>query len=202
MIYTRLLLIATIIFVTLSTTTVIILSQSSTRQVGTPICEIYPNSGQPGRNCASIRCSRAGYSGLPPRGEPQVCTPTHPDDQSENHCESNGSAGCELDTRISCNPDQRSASFGRSCTLPDGTIRLQTVDSPPITCPVTCPGCPTPSGNKPCRRAVWNTTYCSWDRTPCDTAGGGNWECIPGCGGAIRAANSALTDSAPDDLGL
>lgn len=93
MIYARLLLIATIVLVTLSTTTVMILSQSSTRQVGTPICEIYPNSGQPGRNCASIRCSKAGYSGLPPRGDPQICTPTHPDDQSENHCESNGGVG-------------------------------------------------------------------------------------------------------------
>lgn len=104
------------------------------------------------------------------------CTPTHPRDQSDLLCE-NGVGTCTvLDTeRIACNLNQKSAEFGISC--PDGTTR--TVSSRLIACPVTCPGCPTPSGTKPCRYAVWDTTRCKWNRQPCDMAGG-----VPGgCNG-------------------
>jgi len=172
MIYARLLLISIVVFIVLSTTTVIILSQSSTRQVGVPICEIYPNSGSPGRYCASIRCSTLDYAGLPPNNEPfPSCSPTHPDSQREIHCESQGTSNCTVSEQISCNSDNKGAAYGRSCTLSGGVLKFITIQSPKITCPVTCPGCPTPDPNKPCRRAVWSTTYCRWDRSPCDTAG-------------------------------
>lgn len=49
--YTRLFLISIIILAFLSTTTIVILSQSSTRQVGTPLCEIYQES-------SGVRCAR------------------------------------------------------------------------------------------------------------------------------------------------
>lgn len=170
--YARLLLLSLIIFGSLSITTVVILSQSSTRQVGVANCEIYTEGS--GVRCARIRCDTNGYT-VPGQGGNHGCTPTHPAQQSQLHCESRGGSNCEVTTQVSCNLDSRGASFGRTCTLEDGTIIFSTVQSPQITCPVTCPGCPTPSGNKPCRQAVWNTTYCKWDRSPCDVA-----QCLSG----------------------
>ncbi len=70
---------------------------------------------------------------------------------------------------MSCNADNRGAAFGRTCTLPDGTIRFSTVQSPEITCPVTCPGC-NPSGRRPCGSARWDYNRCKWDRSLCDVA--------------------------------
>jgi hypothetical protein len=170
--YARLLLISKIFFIFLAGSAAVVISQSSTREVGTPMCETYYE--QSGVHCARVRCDATGYN-LPAQGTNPNCTPTHPADQTQLHCESAGGPNCEVSDPVSCNPGNRIASFGRACTNPnDDTIHIQTVESPAITCPVTCPGCPTPSGSKPCRRAVWNTTYCKWDRTPCDTAGGGD----------------------------
>lgn len=170
--YARLFTISIILFVFLSVTTIVIISQSPTRQVGTPMCEIY-NSGS--SKCARITCNWTGYVIPNPNpNDPYAgCVPTHPRDQSQNHCESKGGSNCEITERMSCYPDSKSATFGRSCTLADGTITFTSVDSPRITCPVSCPGCPTPSGNKPCRRAVWDTTYCKWNTDACYVGGGG-----------------------------
>lgn len=52
---------------------------------------------------------------------------------------------------------------------------LVVVSSNIITCPVNCPACPTPTGTKPCRRAVWDTTYCKWNTAPCYVA-----QCLSG----------------------
>lgn len=98
---------------------------------------------------------------------------------------------------MSCYPDNKSATFGRSCTLPDGTITITSVDSPRITCPVACPSCPTPSGTKPCRRAVWDTTYCKWNTDPC-YVGGGGWECDPYCE-VTYLGNSSDDNYIPED---
>jgi hypothetical protein len=184
--YARLFFVSIIVFVFLSTTTIVILSQSSTREVGTPLCELYTEAS--GVRCARITCDATGYT-LPAQGTTPGCTPTHPRDQSQLHCESAGGSNCEVVAQMSCNPDRKGADFGRACTLEDGTIRIQTVQSLRITCPVTCPGCPTPSGNKPCRYAIWNTTYCKWDRTPCYMAG-----CLSGLttsGEEFKAGDSA-----------
>ncbi|HJR09256.1 MAG TPA: hypothetical protein VJ842_18500 [Pyrinomonadaceae bacterium] len=47
--------------------------------------------------------------------------------------------------------------------MTDGTVRVSTIQSPEIICPVTCPGC-TPSGSRPCRGATWDYQRCKWDR--------------------------------------
>lgn len=96
-----------------------------------------------------------------------------------------------------CNSGNRSASFGRTCILSDGTINFRTVDSPPITCPVTCPGCPTSSGSKPCRRAFWDSTYCKWNPTPCYTAGG---EGDDGCQNFCEAGDSYPLGDEPSNI--
>lgn len=198
--YVRPLLVSIIVCVFLSVTTIITISQSSTRQVGRATCEIYNSTST--IKCADIRCNSVGYviTGIP--GDPEDgCTPTRPQSQTEIHCESAGGANCRVSERVSCNTDNRGADFARECTLPDGTIRTSTVQSPEITCPVTCPGCPTPSGSKPCRRAVWNTTYCEWDRNPCDTAGGGGLECDPVClGGGGTGRPNTDTKNASEEF--
>lgn len=74
-------------------------------------------------------------------------------------------SGCTIHTELSCNSNQRSAEFIKDC---NGELVI--VSSNIITCPVTCPGCPTPVGQKPCRRAVWNMTYCKWNSDPCYVA--------------------------------
>jgi hypothetical protein len=55
--YARLFIFSKIVFIFLSVTTIGILSQNSTRQVGTPMCEIY-NSGA--SRCARITCNSVG----------------------------------------------------------------------------------------------------------------------------------------------
>lgn len=166
--YVRPLLLSIIVCVFLSLTTVVIISQSSTRQVGSPTCEIYNSTST--IKCADIRCNSVGYVITDIPGDPEDgCTPTRPQSQTEIHCESAGGVGCRVSERVVCNIDNRGADFGRECTLPDGTIRTSTVQSPAITCPVTCPGC-NPSGRRPCSSAVWDYQRCKWDRTPCDTA--------------------------------
>jgi len=166
--YARLLLISVILFVFLCTATVVIVSQSSTRQVGTPNCEIYTEGS--GVRCARIRCDTSDSSGIPAQGTTPNCSPTHPSEQYQLHCESRGGANCEVTSQVTCNADSRGASFGRTCTEEDDIIRIRTIQSPQITCPVTCPGCPTAGPNKPCRRATWDTTYCRWNDAPCYTA--------------------------------
>lgn len=176
MTYSRLLLISIIVLASLSIPTFVILSQGSTREVGSAKCDLYTE--QSGVRCARINCDVTGYS-LPGQSTNHGCTPTHPADQNQLHCESQGGTNCEVTTQMSCNVGNRTAGFGRTCTQTGGVIIFQTIDSPAITCPVTCPGCPTPSGTKPCRFAVWDTTRCKWNRQPCDMAGG-----VPGgCNG-------------------
>ena len=173
MIHQKLLLISLVIFILLvATNGIIVNSQSSTRQVGTPVCQIYTETGGLQRRCARIYCDATGYS-VPFQG----CTPTGPSDQSAILCE-NGVGDCTVhpNDRIACNPNQRSAEFGITC--PDGTTN--TVSSREITCPVTCPGCPNPIGNKPCGRADWDTQRCKWNTTRCSIADGGicDEECV------------------------
>lgn len=143
MTYSRLLLVSLIVLVALSIPTVVILSQGSTRQVGSAKCDLYTE--QSGVRCARINCDVTGYN-LPGQSTNHGCEPTHPAEQNQLHCESQGGPSCEVITQMSCNAGNRSAGFGRSCTQPDGSIIIQTVDSTATTCPVTCPGCPTPSG--------------------------------------------------------
>lgn len=175
MTYPRLFLIALIVFAFLFTINGILLfkAQQPTRQVGRPVCEIYPNDGFPEFKCADIRCDSTGYV-IAGTGTASGCIPTHPSEQKvTGFCESRP-AGCVLVDRMTCDAqiNNRGAFYSREC----GEV-IRIIQSVPIVCPVTCPGCPTPSGRKPCRRAVWNTTYCQWDRTPCDVAGGGCNEC-------------------------
>jgi hypothetical protein len=176
MIYRRILLISIIAFALLATANIIVISQSSTRQVGIPTCEIYTETGGNQRRCARIYCDASAYS-VPSQGcyyldinGNQI--PTHPRDESALLCE-NGVGECTVlnNERIKCNLNQKSAEFGITC--PDGSTR--TISSRIINCPVTCPGCPTPSGTKPCSRAVWDKTYCKWDRSPCNIA-----QCLSG----------------------
>lgn len=164
--YARLLVFSVIISSLFQVTTLLVTSQSSTRQVGTPSCELYTE--QSGTRCARIYCNTTGYT-LPDRSSDHGCEPTHPADQYQIHCESQGGANCELNSVISCNQDQKSAAYSRSCTSAEG-ITVQTVESPRITCPITCPGCPTSVGRRPCRGARWDTTRCNWDSTFCNTA--------------------------------
>lgn len=93
--YARMLIISLIVFIFLSTTTIVILSQNSTRQVGTPMCEIYNNEAS---RCAMVTCNAVGYviSNPNPNDPTAGCTPTHPRDQSENHCETPGGPNCEV----------------------------------------------------------------------------------------------------------
>jgi hypothetical protein len=158
--YARLFLLSIIVFIFLSVTTIVIVSQNSTRQVGVATCQIYTE--QSGVRCARIFCDATGYS-VPSEG----CTPTNPRDQYELHCERRGGANCEVNTRIACNSNNRGATFSRSCTFDDGTIRISDENSPEITCPVSCPSCLDPVGRKPCNRANWDTERCKWNDDPC-----------------------------------
>jgi hypothetical protein len=178
MIYQRILIISIIAFALLATANVIVISQSSTRQVGFPVCEIYTETGGNRRRCARIYCDASAYS-VPSQGCYYIDVngnriPTSPRDQADQLCE-NGVGACTVlsNERIACNLNQKSAEFGITC--PDGSTN--TVTSRIINCPITCPGCPTPGSGKPCRRAYWDTTYCKWDRSPCDIGGG---ECLSG----------------------
>lgn len=94
MIYYRLLLSSTIIFIFLAATTIVVISQSSTRQVGVPMCQIYTEAS--GRKCARMRCDWSQYTiSNPNPNDPNAgCTPTHPRDQNDIHCEN--SIGCRL----------------------------------------------------------------------------------------------------------
>lgn len=74
--YARLTLISTIVFVFLSGTTVVILSQGSTRQMGVAACETYTE--QSGTRCARVKCDTTGYVVPSDQGINSGCTPTHP----------------------------------------------------------------------------------------------------------------------------
>lgn len=192
----RLLLISTIIFISLAITTVVVVSQGTTREVGVPSCVVYLE--QSGVRCARIRCDATGYAQVPAPGQSPNCTPTHPSEQYVLHCESAGGSNCEVVGQMTCNLDNKSANFGRSWTNPnDDTVYIRTIHSAEIICPVTCPGCPTPSGTKPCRRAVWNTTFCKWDRTPCDTAGGGGGD---DCRSGFTVWGEKFEEDDPSDI--
>lgn len=167
-----LLILATLIFISLSVTFVYVSSQSSTRPVGVAKCELYTEAS--GVRCARVSCDARGHT-IPiinPNDPTAGCTPTHPRDQFQTHCENRGGVDCEISTPISCNSDNLGADYGRSCSFPDGTIRVRTVQSLKITCPVTCPACPTPVGNRPCSSAVWSQAFCNWDVSPCNIGGG------------------------------
>lgn len=60
MTYSRLLLVLLIVLVALSIPTVVILSQGSTRQVGSAKCDLYTE--QSGVRCARINCDVTGYN--------------------------------------------------------------------------------------------------------------------------------------------
>lgn len=166
MTYARLLLISAIVFVFLSTTTVVIVSQNSTRQIGEPRCEIFVSPE--GQRCADIKCNASGYNAPPTFPTNHGCTPTHPNDQFQLLCEHNIS-NCQVTSQVSCNADKRGAAYGLTCVNGE-VITIRTIQSPQITCPVTCPGCPTPVGRKPCRYAVWDMTRCKWNSDPCYVA--------------------------------
>jgi len=170
MVYRTLFLVSVVTLIFLALANLVVESQSSTRQVGTASCVIYTEPDGLRRRCARILCDSSGFVITNVPGDPSSgCSPSHPRDQYDLLCE-NGVGSCTVldDDRIACNADQRSAEFGIECA--NGTIR--TVSSRQITCPVTCPGCPTPVGSKPCSRAIWDATRCRWNRIPCDMAGG------------------------------
>lgn len=180
MIYRLLLIFSTFVFVFLSIAGICQGFSSGTMQVGTPRCEIYTE--QSGVRCARVRCDATGVT----LSSSDTCNPTRPADQYDLICENHGS--CSLTDPLYCNSDQRSAEFGMEC---NGTIT--TVSSKQITCPVSC-SCNLPQGQKPCRRATWNTSTCRWNDEVCYTGGGG------GCLSGITVSGEKSDESTSADL--
>lgn len=143
---------------------------SGTVQVGTPVCETYTE--QSGVHCARIYCNSSGYT----ISSSETCTPTSPSGQSKILCENLGNAqNCTITDPITCTSGNLSAEFGKVCNgVPE------TVTKSPITCPVTCT-CNSPLTEKPCNRAIWDSNTCSWNDSPCFTAGGCNIEAQESC---------------------
>jgi hypothetical protein len=165
MIYKRLLLVSIVAFFSLLAISAIVSSQesTSTRPVGVPVCQLFTAGS--GRRCARILCDSTGYVLTPTNDGTYGCTPTAPGDQYREDCETIGR--CPIVEHISCSADNKSAGYAYHC--PEDEFPT-TRSFPNITCPVNCPACPNPVGRRPCRGAVWNTTYCKWDRTLCNVA--------------------------------
>ena len=126
-------------------------------------------------------CTFGTYSGE------RECTPTHPELQHRALLElfPSGRRNCRFIARNAC-VDNKNASYAWACDddldPPSGT------EVASIICPVSCTKyCPTPDSPRPCSRAVWDTTYCEWNRRRCLIASGGDcttpgWDgsCPPG----------------------
>jgi hypothetical protein len=156
MILKRLLLIALIIFVSLSIANVVVHSLG-TMPVGKAKCELY--NEQSGIRCARVYCDATGAT----ISSADTCVPTHPRDQADFVCENLGN--CTLLDRVKCSRDQRSAEYGRECNGVSGTVSTRYVE-----CPVTCT-CSVPQGAKPCNRATWDVNTCRWNTGRCTDVG-------------------------------
>lgn len=185
--YRILFLVSIIIFVSLSTANIIVLS-SGRIQIGTPACEIFNDNS--GTRCANVRCS-----GNAPSGSTCYDTagyPTTLSEQSDSICElPPGNCRVIPTERLMCDLDNKSASYGRDCNG-----QIQTISSHTIVCPISCT-CPQPIGNKPCSRATWNTETCSWNDNACYYGGG----CFSGhtISGEIYSETNSKKKS-PDNL--
>jgi hypothetical protein len=157
MTYRILFIMSAIIFLSLSILTVVVVS-SGRMQVGTPTCQIFNDNG--GTRCGVVSCNGSQPSG-------STCydmnnNPTTLSEQNAQLCE-RPPGGCVVITneRIKCDTGNRSLSYGRDC---NGVI--ETASSRQIECPISCT-CPQPIGDRPCRRAVWDTQQCNWNQSPC-----------------------------------
>lgn len=154
--YRILFLVSILIFVSLLIANVVL--SSGRIQIGTPDCYIWYSPE--GDRCATVRCAGSEPSGSTCYDNQNLSTTLR--DQRDDTCEIKPGA-CRVvpNQRLDCNADNKSASYGRDCNG-----RINTVYSRYITCPLSCT-CPQPIGEKPCRRATWNTSTCRWNDAVC-----------------------------------
>lgn len=155
--YRVIFLISIIILVSLSIANVVILS-SGRIQIGTPVCDIFNDNS--GTRCASIRCTGSAPSFSTCYDDLNIVTTLS--EQSTQICEL-PPGGCYVipTERLTCETNNKGATYGRNC----GDV-IQTITSRRIFCPLSCT-CPNPIGEKPCRRATWNTDTCRWNDAVC-----------------------------------
>lgn len=154
-------LISILVFLCLSIANVVL--SSGRIQVGTPSCQVF--TSPEGQRCATVFCAGSQPSGSCYDNQNN---PTSLSQQRKDICE-RFSGGCRMipEERLACDPGNRSASYGRIC---NGDAGIVTTGA--ISCPISCT-CPQPIGEKPCSRATWNTTSCSWNISRCRDIGGG-----------------------------
>lgn len=125
--YRILFLVSIIIFVSLSTANILVLS-SGRIQIGTPTCSLY--NDQSGTKCASISCNGSEPTGSTCYDDQN--SPTHLSEQSRNICVT-PLVNCQTTEPLACDSGNKSASYGRVC---NGTAGI--VTSRAISCPLSC----------------------------------------------------------------
>jgi hypothetical protein len=165
--YRILFLFSIALFLSLSIAGIVVLPVG-TIQVGTPVCQLFNDPS--GTHCAAISCNDSEPSGGTCYDD--LNQPTHLYEQTRQICEFANTSNCHVSEPLACDLGNKSASYRRECSGADIVI-----SSRKMSCPLSCT-CPQPIGQKPCRRATWDTNTCQWNVSRCNDIGICDSECF------------------------